>query len=45
MAVVIYGCVDFEVPLLAKMHGQRRPGYKAMGYQINLPENKSQACF
>jgi superfamily II DNA or RNA helicase len=41
--VLIYDYVDFEVPLLTKMYARRRTGYKAMGYQINVPENKSQA--
>jgi hypothetical protein len=41
--VIIYDYVDFEVPLLAKMYGRRRTGYKAIGYEIALPENKSQA--
>ncbi len=35
--VIIYDYVDFEVPVLAKMHGKRRAGYKAMGYKIELP--------
>ena len=41
--MIIYDYVDFEVPLLAKMYGRRRTGYKAIGYEIALPENKSQA--
>ncbi|MBI1878363.1 MAG: DEAD/DEAH box helicase family protein [Chloroflexi bacterium] len=40
--VVIYDYVDFEVPMLAKMHARRRTGYKAIGYEIVLLENKSQ---
>jgi predicted membrane-bound spermidine synthase len=35
--VVIYDYVDIEVPLLVRMHGKRRAGYKAMGYKIVLP--------
>jgi superfamily II DNA or RNA helicase len=41
--VIIYDYVDFEVPVLAKMHARRRTGYKAIGYEIALPEKKSQA--
>jgi superfamily II DNA or RNA helicase len=41
--VIIYDYVDFEVPVLAKMHARRRTGYKAIGYEIVLPENKSKA--
>ena len=41
--VIIYDYVDFEVPLLAKMYARRRTGYKAIGYEIALPANKSQA--
>ena len=40
---MIYDYVDFEVPLLAKMYSRRRTGYKAIGYEIASPENKSQA--
>ncbi len=40
--VIIYDYVDFEVPMLAKMHARRRSGYKAIGYEIALLENKSQ---
>ena len=40
--VIIYDYVDFEVPMLAKMHARRRTGYKAIGYEIVLRENKSQ---
>lgn len=32
--VVIYDYVDVEVPVLARMHGKRRVGYKAIGYEI-----------
>ena len=35
--VVIYDYVDFEVPVLAKMHARRRAGYKAIGYEVELP--------
>jgi superfamily II DNA or RNA helicase len=41
--VIIYDYVDFEVPLLAKMYAKRRAGYKAIGYEMALPENKGQA--
>jgi superfamily II DNA or RNA helicase len=41
--VIIYDYVDFEVPVLAKMYARRRTGYKAIGYEIALPENKGQA--
>ncbi len=41
--VIIYDYVDFEVPVLAKMHARRRTGYKAIGYEMVLPENKSKA--
>jgi hypothetical protein len=40
-AVTVYDYVDFEVPTLAKMHARRRTGYKAIGYEIVLLENKS----
>jgi superfamily II DNA or RNA helicase len=40
--VIIYDYVDFEVPVLARMHGKRRAGYKAIGYEIELQQkNKS----
>lgn len=32
--VIIYDYVDFEVPMLAKMHEKRLKGYKAIGYEI-----------
>ncbi len=41
--VIIYDYVDFEVPVLARMYAKRRTGYKAMGYKIVSPNNKSQA--
>ena len=41
--VIIYDYVDWQVPVLAKMHVRRRTEYKAIGYEIALPENKSQA--
>ena len=41
--VIIYAYVDWQVPVLAKMHVRRRTGYKAIGYEIALPENKNQA--
>lgn len=34
--VIIYDYVDFEVPVLSKMHARRRTGYKALGYEIEL---------
>jgi hypothetical protein len=34
---VIY--VDFQVPVLARMHGKRRASYKALGYEIELPQD------
>jgi hypothetical protein len=37
--VIIYGYVDFQVHLLAKMYGKRRAGYNAIGYEINAPES------
>ena len=40
--VIIYDYVDFDVPVLARMHSKRRAGYKALGYDIELPqENKT----
>jgi len=41
--VVIYDYVDFEVPVLAKMHARRRSGYKTMGYQIGVQDQKKEA--
>ena len=38
--VTIYDYVDFEVPVLATMYTRRRTGYKAIGYEIALPESK-----
>jgi superfamily II DNA or RNA helicase len=40
--VIIYDYVDFEVPVLAKMYTKRRTGYKRIGYEIVLPDSKSQ---
>ena len=37
--VIIYDYVDFEVPVLARMHGKRRASYKALGYEIELSQN------
>ena len=37
--VIIYDYVDFEVPVLARMHGKRRASYKALGYEIELPDD------
>ena len=39
--VIIYDYVDFEVPLLGKMYTRRRSEYKAIGYEIMLPEIKT----
>jgi hypothetical protein len=36
--VIIYDYVDFEVPVLAKMHARRRAGYKTIGYEIELQD-------
>jgi superfamily II DNA or RNA helicase len=41
--VVIYDYVDFEVPVLAKMHTRRRSGYKTMGYQTGVQDEKREA--
>lgn len=38
--VIIYDYVDFEVPVLVRMHGKRRAGYKALGYEIELQQKK-----
>jgi superfamily II DNA or RNA helicase len=35
--VVIYDYVDFDIPVLAKMYAKRRAGYKAIGYEVELP--------
>ena len=37
--VIIYDYVDFDVPVLARMHSKRRASYKAIGYEIELPQN------
>ena len=37
--VIIYDYVDFQVPVLARMHSKRRAGYKAIGYEIELPQD------
>jgi len=37
--VVIYDYADFEVPVLARMHGKRRAGYKALGYEFEIPQD------
>ena len=39
--VIIYDYVDFEVPVLARMHARRRSGYKSIGYEITELDNKS----
>jgi len=36
--VIIYDYVDFDIPVLAKMHARRRTGYKALGYAIELQD-------
>ena len=41
--VIIYDYVDYQVPVLAKMHARRRTGYKAIGYEIALPESQGRA--
>ena len=41
--VIIYDYVDFEVPVLAKMHSRRRAGYKAIGYEIELLTTSNKA--
>jgi superfamily II DNA or RNA helicase len=41
--VIIYDYVDFQVPVLAKMHARRRTGYKAIGYEIVTSENKNRS--
>jgi len=38
--VIIYDYVDFEVPVLAKMHARRKTGYKALGYEIELKDKR-----
>jgi hypothetical protein len=38
--VLIYDYVDSEVPVLARMYAKRRAGYKAIGYEIPLPESE-----
>jgi superfamily II DNA or RNA helicase len=40
--VIIYDYVDFEVPVLARMYAKRRTGYNRIGYEIALPDNKTQ---
>ncbi len=32
--VIIYDYVDGNIPVLVRMHGRRRAGYKALGYKI-----------
>lgn len=41
--VIIYDYVDFQVPVLARMHSKRRAGYKAIGYEIELPQDNKTA--
>jgi superfamily II DNA or RNA helicase len=35
---IIYDYVDFQVPVLARMHSKRRASYKAIGYEIELEQ-------
>jgi superfamily II DNA or RNA helicase len=37
--VIIYDYVDFDVPVLTRMHSKRRASYKALGYEIELKQN------
>jgi superfamily II DNA or RNA helicase len=39
--VIIYDYVDFEIPILVKMYARRRAGYKAIGYEIELPTSST----
>jgi len=39
--VIIYDYVDVNVPVLVKMHGKRRTGYKAIGYEVASEGAKS----
>jgi superfamily II DNA or RNA helicase len=39
--VVIYDYADFDIPVLAKMYAKRRAGYKAIGYEVELPTARS----
>jgi len=39
--VIIYDYVDFGVPVLARMSKRRQTGYKSIGYEIVLPDDKS----
>ncbi len=41
--VIIYDYVDSEVPVLSRMYAKRRAGYRAIGYEISLPEDEGQA--
>jgi hypothetical protein len=41
--VVIYDYVDSEVPVLARMYAKRRAGYRAIGYEIPMPEDGGKA--
>jgi superfamily II DNA or RNA helicase len=41
--VIIYDYVDFQVQVLAKMYGRRRAGYRAIGYEIVVPESRNPA--
>jgi hypothetical protein len=40
--VIIYDYVDFDVPMLGKMYARGRAGYKSIGYEIALPDDKGQ---
>jgi len=37
--VIIYDYVDFQVPVLARMYSKRRASYRAIGYEIELPQD------
>jgi len=41
--VTIYDYVNFEIPVLAKMYARRRAGYKSIGYELALPDERRQA--
>ena len=41
--VIIYDYVDFQVPVLSKMYGRRRVGYKAIGCEMVMPDSQTPA--
>jgi superfamily II DNA or RNA helicase len=41
--VIIFDYVDSEVPVLAGMYARRRKGYRAIGYEIDLPGEKGKS--